>query len=109
MKHITASIFLALLCIIARADEWYGPDKQQHAIGGALIGAAVTAGTGNAWTGCAAGSAVGLAKEIYDYHHRDRHEPSVKDFVVTAAAACVSAGLTGMVVTPSGIFYTWKF
>lgn len=109
MKNITSSLLLALSCFAAYADEWHGPDKQKHAIGGALIGAAVTAGTGSAWAGCAAGSAAGLAKEIYDERHRDRHDPSAKDFIVTAVAACLSAGATGLVVTPGGIFYTRKF
>jgi len=107
--HFAGGALLALASFAAQADSWTGQDKTQHAAAGALIGAAVTASTTDPLKGCAVASAVGLAKEIYDDHNRPRHEPSVKDFVVTAAFGCASAYATGWVITPKEIRYTFRF
>lgn len=95
-----------LLATAANADEWTGPDKTKHAIGGAGIGGAVTLVTKSAAWGCAAATAVGAGKEFYDAAHRDTHTPSLKDFAVTAAAGCMVAGVTGLVITPRSVSYS---
>ena len=94
---------------VCKADSWTGPDKRGHAIVGAAVGAVTTLATDSPWAGCAAAAAVGAAKEIYDMQHRATHDPSVKDFIVTAAAGCLSAELAGFVVTPRGFIYTLRF
>lgn len=94
---------------IVLADNWTGPDKVDHALGGAFIGATVTAATGQAWKGCAAATAVGLAKEIADAQNRAKHTPSFKDFAVTAAAGCLAAKGTSLLVGPGVIVYRKEF
>lgn len=101
---ITLSILLTATAV--QADEWTGPDKTQHAIGGAGIGGAVTLVTKSAAWGCAAATAVGAGKEFYDAAHRATHTPSFKDFAVTAAAGCMVAGVTGLVITPRSVSYS---
>jgi uncharacterized protein YfiM (DUF2279 family) len=106
-KIIIAAI--AALTSMAHADEWTGRDKSLHFIAGAAVGAAVTVATERRDYGIAAGVAVGLAKEIYDSQHRDRHTPSVKDFAVTAAGAVVGAYVVGLIVGPRFIGYATTF
>jgi uncharacterized protein YfiM (DUF2279 family) len=105
-------LVLFLICLLAlpvRADSWTGPDKVQHAAVGAVIGAAIAAASKDPLVGCAAATAVGLAKEVYDHNHPQKHTASFKDFAVTAAFGCVSAYATGLVLTPYGVRYTFKF
>jgi uncharacterized protein YfiM (DUF2279 family) len=106
MIRQTLAIATLLAASSAYADEWTGNDKTQHAIGGAAIGAAITLATKSPAWGCAAATAVGAAKEIYDDRHSSKHTPSWKDFAVTAAAGCVASGLTGLVITPRGVSYS---
>lgn len=100
---------LLLIPTVTLADQWTGPDKVDHALGGAFIGATVTAYTGSAWKGCAAATAVGLAKEIADAQNRAKHTPSVKDFVVTAAAGCLAAKGTSLIYGPGFLVYRKEF
>jgi uncharacterized protein YfiM (DUF2279 family) len=108
MKAIIAILTL-LLATQAHADSWTGQDKTKHAIAGAAIGSAVTLATGNHWHGCAASTAVGLAKEVYDHQHRDRHTPSFKDFAVTAVAGCLSSKTTLVFIGHDKVVFTWRF
>lgn len=108
MKTIIA-ILTVLVSFSAQADEWTGEDKTKHAIAGAAIGSAVTMATGNYWHGCAAATAVGLAKEVYDNQHRDRHTPSFKDFAVTAVAGCLSSKTTSVFIGRDKILFSWSF
>ena len=107
------ALFVLLVAIVAghecRADSWTGPDKTGHALLGAAVGAATTIATDRPWAGCAAAAAVGAAKEIYDMQHRATHDPSFKDFAVTAMAGCLSARLVGFVITPYGVQYSFRF
>lgn len=99
-------IAFALLCATqAHAESWGGKDKWQHALVGTGTGAVFAKATNDWRYGCAAAAAVGLAKEIYDSQHRDRHTPSFKDFAVTAAAGCGSS----IVVAPNYVGISLKF
>jgi hypothetical protein len=93
----------------AEADDWAGPDKAKHAAAGALVGSLSTLATKDADKGCLAAAAVGAAKEAYDALHRDSHTPSVKDFIVTAAAGCAAAYGTGWVLLPGRVVYSKEF
>lgn len=101
-------LVLAITTGPAEADDWHGPDKTLHAAGGALIGAGVTAYTKSPLKGCAAATAVGALKEVADKTvlHGD---PSFKDFAVTAVAGCLTAGATGLIVTPNAVIYRKEF
>jgi uncharacterized protein YfiM (DUF2279 family) len=107
------SVFIALsiASMSVFADEWTGQDKTQHALGGAAIGAAVTAFSGRWEHGCAAATAIGVAKELYDSQHRSRHTPSAKDAIVTAVAGCLAAKGTSMIIVPTknGAMVSYKF
>ena len=94
---------------VAFADAWTGPDKTQHAAVGAIIGAAVSAATKDPLKGCVAATAIGAAKEIYDYQHPLKHTASFKDFAVTAVAGCALSYTTHWMITPSEVRYSWKF
>ena len=101
----TMIAFVLLFATQAKAESWGGRDKWQHALVGAGTGAVFAKATNDWRYGCAAAAAVGLAKEIYDSQHRDRHTPSFKDFAVTAAAGCGSS----IVVAPNYIGFNIKF
>jgi hypothetical protein len=102
-------IALALTGTCANADSWKGRDKDAHAIVGATIGSAVTMATGNHWHGCAAATAVGFAKEVYDSQHKTTHTASFKDFAVTAAAGCLSSKATSIFIAHNKIVVSWSF
>ena len=109
MKKNILTAAIVLLPTFATADEWTGKDKTLHFIGGAAVGAAVTIATDRRDYGIAAGAAVGLAKELYDTQHRDKHTPSVKDFVVTVAGAAAGAYVGGLIIKPRFVGYQAAF
>lgn len=113
MKSIFLAAALAATMSAAVADEWTGKDKTQHAIVGAVVGASTTLASGEWKYGCAAAAGIGAAKEIYDNQHRDRHTASLKDFIVTAAAGCLAAKGTALIIAPKAngvhVSYTWIF
>ena len=101
--HTTATIAAIALAALtfatnARADNWTGPDKTLHFLGGAAVASAVTMATDEPKYGFLAGAAVGVAKEIYDTQHRSTHTPSFKDFAVTALGAAVGAKGTAIIL-----------
>lgn len=100
MKLTLAALALAALTMPAQADDWTGPDKTKHFVLSAGLSAAVTVATKNEWAGVGAALAVGVAKEVYDYRHRDRHTPSAKDLIAGVAGGYVGAKLGGLVVIP---------
>lgn len=103
MKRLLIAAAALLMGVAAQAqDTWTGRDKQLHAAGGAGIAAVTTLVFKDARYGCAAATAVGALKEVYDSQHRDKHTPSYKDFVVTAAAGCVSAYATQWLFVQAG-------
>lgn len=108
MKH--AIILATLLATAAQADEWHGPDKNAHALGGAIIGVAGTAATKDWRWGCGLAAAAGVAKEIADKYTPGR-EVSAKDAIVTAAAGCLSGGVTGLLIVPTqgGARMVWRW
>lgn len=103
---LTAS--LALACVSASAferrcttsDLWRGPDKTKHAIGGAAIGAAVTAATKDPLYGAIAATTVALGKELVDRRYPGLHTCSLQDFAVTAAAGVAASYGTAWLILP---------
>jgi hypothetical protein len=104
-------IALSIASMSAFADNWTGRDKELHAIVGAAIGAAVPEFSGRWAHGCAAATVVGVAKELYDSQHRNRHTPSAKDAVVTAMAGCFASNRTSLIIAPTrnGAMISYKF
>ena len=90
MRTMIATLLATLLATQAHAESWGGKDKWQHAIVGAGTGAVFAKATNDWRYGCAAAAAVGLAKELYDRKHRDRHTPSFNKFAFTTGAGCGS-------------------
>jgi uncharacterized protein YfiM (DUF2279 family) len=110
MKKQTLIAFIAMLAMTtSHADEWTGRDKAQHAAVGIVLGSLGTAASKNPTVGCLIGTGAGLAKEVYDGQHPDKHTSSFKDFAVTAAAACLAAKVTGLMISPTGIAFNWEF
>lgn len=101
-----STAFTFLCCGVAHADEWTGKDKAGHAQVGALIGSLTTAISQSATAGCLMAAGAGLAKEIYDAQHPDKHTASFKDFAITSISGCLSSAATGLVIGPR--FIGWK-
>jgi hypothetical protein len=82
-----ANTFFAKLYIPCRVPA----DKQAHALAGFIIAAVLTPFIG--LYSVAVVALIALAKEIYDYMHKDIHTADVLDWVATALG-----GLVGFVV-----------
>ena len=99
MKH--ALMIAAALTMAGSAcaqDSWTGRDKLQHVAGSAAIAAAVTVVTSSERAGFWTAVAVGAAKEAYDAQHRDRHNPSIKDFGADVAGAYLGSKFGAYIV-----------
>lgn len=107
-RHTFAAV-LAMASTLGHADTWTGADKAQHAAVGAVLGSLGAAASQSPTVGCLIGAGAGLAKEVYDAQHPSKHTASAKDFAVTAAAACLAAKVTGLLIGPRGVAFTWEF
>ena len=108
MKKLITNLIAAMLLTAtnaAHAESWGRRDKWKHILVGSAIGVSVTKAKDDWRYGCAAATAIGLVKEVYDRRHRDRHTPSFRDFAVTAAAGCGSS----IVVAPNYIGFSIGF
>ena len=79
MRHLSIALAIALGAACAhgaRADEWTGADKQQHAAAGMAIAAGVTALARDPLAGFVAGCGAGMAKELADAGRVFRAEAS---------------------------------
>lgn len=108
MKRINTAIvaITMLACSAAQADEWNGEDKNLHALGGGVIALAMTAQTGNAYTGFKYGCGAGVAKELFDA--TGQGEVSAKDLLITCLGASVGAG-SGLILVPGAVLFKMKF
>lgn len=89
MEKLIAKVnaFLSQFCIVCKVPC----DKQLHFICGFIIAAVLTPFIG--FYAVVVVAIIALAKEIYDYMHKDIHTPDVWDLVATALG-----GLVGFVV-----------
>lgn len=105
MACVSVAGAVAVVCQPAQADDWTGKDKAGHAQAGALIGGIAAAASQSPTVGCLMAAGAGLAKEIYDTQHPDKHTASVKDFTVTTVAGCLTAKVSGLVFGPGFIWF----
>lgn len=79
---------LAIPALCLAQDSWHGLDKRQHFVGSAVLSYSLSEvmSPNNAFLTTVG---IGLAKEIYDYKHPDKHTASYKDFVWDVAGAYV--------------------
>lgn len=103
---ITAALLLAATA--AHADDWHGADKALHLRAGTAIALAGTTLTGSPLLGMGLGCGAGLAKEMADMRHRETHDVSAKDAVVTCLGASLGAA-TGLLITPGGLYWSARF
>lgn len=84
----------------AKADEWTGPDKQEHFGGSAVVGMLLKAKFDKLSTAQAVGIALipGVAKELYD-SRKGGSGFSYKDMVYNAAGAYVGVKLGGVIAS----------
>lgn len=87
-------IFLLLPAIAFAQDSWLGKDKAQHFAGSAVLSYAFSE-VMSADKAFLASVGIGLAKELYDYKHPDKHTASYKDLVADIAGAYVGVYLKG--------------
>lgn len=95
----------------AQADEWHGPDKNAHAVMGAVVGVAVTAYTKDWRWGCGAAWLAGIAHEVDDYYNVNKKgQATEKDAIVTGVAGCLAAGGTQLLIVPTdkGARFVWN-
>lgn len=105
MSIATVAAVVAIVCQPAQADDWTGKDKAQHAQAGALIGGIAAAAAQSPTVGCLMSAGAGLAKEIYDAQHPDKHTASFKDFTITSLAGCLTAKVSGLVIGPGFVIF----
>ena len=82
-------------------DDYSAPDKQQHAAVGFVIGAASAALVDRLWpdmhpaakvvVATIPAALVGVAKEISDAQHQDRHSVDARDAIATAGGGALGA------------------
>jgi len=111
MKRNVLTIFLFSCMLNAYAgDRWDAQDKAKHASISTLIAGAVTVVQRDELQGFLAATAVGVAKEAYDYdhrnerkaNHRSKHTASWKDFGADLVGAYLGAKLGGLSIMPEG-------
>jgi putative lipoprotein len=85
-------VLIPALCFAQ--DSWYGKDKRQHFAGSAVLSYGLTEvmSPTNAFLTTVG---IGLAKEIYDYKHPNKHTASYKDFMWDVAGAYVGVYAKG--------------
>jgi len=83
-ERILAFLNLGTAWIATRVPQ---ADKVMHALTGACIFVLVYWLTGSSPCGLGAVVVVGIAKELYDARHRDRHTPDILDAIATWAGA----------------------
>ena len=92
------------------ADPWIADDKAQHFVWGAMISAGVAQQRRDEVAGFYAATAVGVAKELYDYSNRRRGGvASWRDLAVTVAGAYVGARTAGFMLTSNGVIFVRQF
>ena len=87
-------ILLLLPAIAFAQDSWLGKDKAQHFAGSAVLSYTFSE-VMSADKAFLASVGIGLAKEIYDKQHPDKHTASYKDFVWDVAGAYVGVYAKG--------------
>lgn len=104
-----AALLLTISLGSARADEWTGPDKEQHALAGALVGAGAALVFKSELHGVLTAAAVGAGKELWDATSKRGH-PSFKDFAVTALGGFIGARVSGLLVLPAqgGLYVSYR-
>ena len=101
MKHIITIAAALFMTTCAHAqDSWVSVDKALHAGVSGGIAAVATVATGSELQGFTFAMAVGVAKEVYDKQHPDKHSASYRDLVADAAGAYMGAKLGGVFVAP---------
>ena len=96
---------------LAKSDDpWLADDKARHAMWGAMIAAGVAQQKRDEVAGFYAATAVGVAKELYDYsNHRRGGVASWRDLAVTVAGAYVGARTAGFMLTSNGVIFVRRF
>lgn len=94
---------------IATGDSWVGADKYQHAAGEAIIGLAAGAYFEDKSTAFAVAMIPGIAKEIYDYRHSDKHSASFKDLAADAVGAAIGVYVGNCIIRHNQILCGWRF
>ena len=87
-------LILLIPALCYAQDSWVGLDKRQHFSGSALLSYSFSEvmSPDKAFLTTVG---IGLAKEVYDYKHPDKHTASYKDFAWDVAGAYVGVYLKG--------------
>jgi putative lipoprotein len=79
-------LLIPALCVAQ--DSWLGKDKAQHFLGSAVLSYGLSE-VMSADKAFLTAVGIGLAKEVYDYQHPEKHTASYKDFIADVAGAYV--------------------
>lgn len=94
LGNVFKYIILAIPALCYSQDSWVGKDKELHFVGSAVL----SYGLSEVMTPTSAfltTVGVGLAKEVYDFKHPDKHTASYKDFLWDIAGAYVGVYAKG--------------
>lgn len=113
MKRLFIVMFLASNLSFAGGivwnDSWAGKDKVQHTAISAAIGAATGMYFEDKTTAFAVAMIPGIAKEIYDYKHSNKHSASFKDLAADALGAAVGVYLGNCVIRARSFSCHYEF
>lgn len=84
-------------------------DKQDHLAVSAVIGAASRLVIDDPYVAFGVAMVPGVAKEIYDMHHKDHHTASWQDLAFDAIGAAIGVTGTHLVIRHNFIGYTTRF
>lgn len=110
-----AAIVMAFAATLAHAggfnnsDSWTGNDKAQHAYYSAAIGLAAGSMIEDKKTAFFVAMVPGIAKEIYDYHHNDKHSASYKDLAADALGAAVGVYVGNCIIRHNSFVCHYEF
>jgi putative lipoprotein len=85
-------LLIPALCVAQ--DSWLSKDKAQHFLGSAVLSYSLSEVV-SPQTAFLTSVGIGLAKEVYDYRHPERHTASYKDFIVDVAGAYIGVYAKG--------------
>jgi putative lipoprotein len=85
-------LLLPITCLAQ--DSWTGKDKAQHFVGSAVLSYGFSEFM-SADKAFLTAVGIGLAKEVYDYQHPEKHTASYKDFIANVAGAYVGVYAKG--------------
>jgi len=101
----TLALFLATPTFACKDSLAFTKDKQQHAVGSALLGAGSRSLIKDPWEAFGAAMIPGVLKEVYDLQNPQSHCASLYDLLYDAVGAGIGVYTTNWIIGPGVIIY----